>query len=374
MRANHLYVHVPFCGRRCVYCDFSIAVRQRVPVDEYLRALSLEWDARHADSELVLRTLYFGGGTPSKLGADGVRGLMDVVRSRIQLERDAEVTLEANPEDVSLDAVRAWQAAGVNRVSLGVQAFSDAVLSWMHRTHDAASARKAVHTLLEAGIDNVSIDLIFGVPGEIPRRWEDELAEASRIGVPHVSVYGLTIEEHTPLGRWVARQDVDEAPEEDFETEFLRTHDALRAAGYEHYEVSNYGLPGRHSRHNWAYWERKPYAGMGPAAHEFDGTSRRWNARPYAEWVDRLAKGRTSLEGEEQLGGDAEQSESIYLNLRTSRGVPLRPDERSDVEQWIDAGWASVDDDSILHLSASGWLRLDALANHLTLLRSRSYI
>jgi len=374
VRASHLYIHVPFCGRRCVYCDFSIAVRHRVPVDEYLGALGREWDARHPSSEFALDTLYFGGGTPSKLGGDGVARLVDIVRERATIHGQAEVTLEANPEDVTRDAVRAWRAAGVNRVSLGVQSFNDAVLTWMHRTHDADAARSAIDTLLEGDVPNVSVDLIFGVPRELPRRWGDDLAETLRFGVQHVSVYGLTVEEHTPLGRWVARKDIAEAPEEAFESEFLGAHAALEAAGFEHYEVSNYGLRGRHSRHNWAYWERKPYGGMGPAAHEFDGETRHWNVGPYAEWVDRVVLGKSPSGGAEQLTPEAEQSESVYLSLRTNRGVAITTEERSDVEPWLNAGWATVDESSILRLTASGWLRLDALSNHLTLLRSRSYI
>lgn len=373
MRAEHLYIHVPFCARRCVYCDFSIAVRQRVPVEEYLTALTREWDARHGDSVFTLQTLYFGGGTPSKLGGDGVSRLMEIVRSRASLEDGAEVTLEANPEDVTADAARRWRAAGINRVSLGVQSLDDAVLTWMHRTHRAAEALEAVHVLRDAGLPNISIDMIFAAPRELGRSWRRELDLALEMRLPHVSIYGLTIEPHTPLGRWVAREDVVESPEEDFESEFLAAHAALADAGFEHYEVSNYGQPGQHSRHNWAYWRRRAYGGMGPAAHEFDGSTRRWNTAPYADWVGRTSTGRSSVIGQELLGPEAEQSESTYLGLRTTAGVHISDEETSDIQPWIAAGWANVDAGR-LRLTPSGWLRLDTLANHLTLLRSRSYI
>lgn len=371
MQAQHLYVHVPFCARRCVYCDFSIAVRSRVPVDEYLTALERELSVRHRDSELNLSTLYFGGGTPSKLGGEGVARLVDLVRKHAGIQDDAEVTLEANPEDVSPDSVRAWQRAGVNRVSLGVQSFDDGVLSWMHRTHDSETARKAVKVLREGGLDNLSVDLIFAVPAPVGRSWGRDLDAALELELPHVSVYGLTVEEHTPLGRWVARRDVSEAPEEAFEREYLNAHEKLTAAGFEHYEVSNYGKPGRHSRHNWAYWNRRPYAGIGPSAHEFDGRGRRWNSAPYAEWVSRVSRGDDPVEGCEELAVEQSLAEAVYLNLRTSTGVTLASGEREHVARWLDAGWAQLDGGSTLQLTGAGWLRLDSLAGDLTLLRSR---
>lgn len=374
VRAEHLYVHVPFCARRCVYCDFSIAVRRQVPLDDYLAALEREILVRHAQSTMDLDTLYLGGGTPSKLGAIGVARLLDLLGRHAGVRPDAEITLEANPEDVTAEAAHAWASAGVNRVSLGVQSFDDAVLAWMHRTHTADQARRAVKVLLDTNVSNVSIDLIFGTPSNVPREWHADLDHALSLGVPHVSVYGLTVEPHTPLGRWVARDDVREAPEESFEAQFLAAHDTLSSAGFEHYEVSNYGRPGFHSRHNWAYWRRNPYLGLGPSAHEFDGSERGWNTTAYAEWEGRLRRGSSPRAGSERLDAAAEESETLYLGLRTSTGVEISADERSELDRWIGEGWATLDERSWLRLSASGWLRLDALANHLTLLRSRSYI
>jgi oxygen-independent coproporphyrinogen-3 oxidase len=372
VRAEHLYVHVPFCARRCVYCDFSIAVRSRVPVDEYLRALDREWLTRHSESRFDLATLYFGGGTPSKLGADGVSRLLELTRHRAGVREDAEITLEANPEDVTPASVRAWRVAGVNRVSLGVQSFDDRVLAWMHRTHDAETARLAVKVLREEGIDNLSIDLIFATPATITREWEQDLEIALGLELPHLSVYGLTVEPRTPLGHWVARRDVTEAAEETFETEFLLAHDRLTVAGFEHYEVSNYGKPGRHSRHNWAYWNRKAYGGIGPSAHEFDGAERRWNAAGYVDWVARVTRGEDPREGREELGQEQRMAEEVYLNLRTTAGTVVSPAERDHIARLLDAGWAALENDSTLRLTGAGWLRIDSIANSLTHLRSRS--
>lgn len=371
VQARHLYIHVPFCARRCVYCDFSIAVRARIPAREFVAAVAREWRTRFADAPFGLETVYFGGGTPSKLGAEGVAELMDVVRLHASVASAAEVTLEANPEDVTAESARGWRDVGINRVSLGVQSFDDHVLAWMHRTHDAHGARRAIERLRDAGIENISIDLIFAVPGNLERAFDSDLATAIALELPHVSVYGLTVEPRTPLGRWVARKDISESPEDVFEREFLGGHDALTAAGLEHYEVSNYGRPGMHSRHNWAYWRREPYIGLGPSAHEFDGARRRWNTAPYVAWLDLVSRGSDPVAGTEKLSDTDARSEDIYLSLRTRTGLVLTESEQEHVAPWIEAGWAILDQTSRFRLTELGWLRLDALANDLTLLRSR---
>ncbi len=369
--ARHLYVHVPFCARRCVYCDFSIAVRSTIPAREFVEGIDREWRVRLAGSRFELDTLYVGGGTPSKLGASSVARLMDVIRGRASLRDDAEVTLEANPEDVSAPNARAWRASGINRVSLGVQSFEDAALRWMHRTHDSSAATRAIQVLRDAGLDNISIDLIFALPAVLGRTWQRDLDAALELDLPHLSVYGLTVEPHTPLGRWVARRDLAEAPEESFEAEYLLAHHALTRSGLEHYEVSNYGKPGRHSRHNWAYWQRRAYAGLGPSAHEFDGVRRRWNTAPYGDWVSRVGRGEDPEAGAEELTAEQACSEESYLGLRTQAGQVLSAPEGEHVSPWIDAHWATLDQESRLRLTALGWLRLDALANDLTIYRSR---
>jgi oxygen-independent coproporphyrinogen III oxidase len=369
---RHLYVHVPFCARRCSYCDFSIAVRQVVPVDDYVSAVRAELLLRFPDSEpWEVDTLYLGGGTPSRLGGDGVARLLDVLRARVRLAPHAEVTLEANPDDVSAGEVSAWRAAGVNRVSLGVQSFDDRALAWMRRPHDGARAAGAVDVLRAGGIDNVSVDLIFALPATLDRAWEDDLARALALAPSHLSLYGLTIEHATPLGRWVARGEVAEAPEERYEAEFMRAHEVMTQAGFEHYEVSNFARPGRRSRHNWAYWSGAAYVGIGPAAHGFDGASRRWNVAAYEQWRRRLAAGEDPVAGSEALTDENRLTEAVYLGLRTAAGLRLSGEQLSSVRPWIHAGWASIEDDARLILRAPGWLRLDALTQSLTAARSR---
>ena len=372
MLPRHLYVHVPFCVRRCAYCDFSIAVRRVSPVAEYVSAVEAELRLRFGATERwELDTLYLGGGTPSRLGAAGVEQLLGVLRARASLAPGAEVTLEANPEDVTPDSVVAWSAAGVNRVSLGTQSFDDRALAWMRRTHDAARAEQAVHTVRAAGIENVSLDLIFALPTSVPRSWEADLQRVVDLDPSHVSLYGLTVEHGSPLGRWISRGDVTEAAEERYETEFLRAHERMTAAGFEHYEVSNFARPRRRSRHNSAYWSGAPYAGIGPAAHDFDGSVRRWNVAPYEHWRRALMRGEDPVAGKETLSSENRVTESVYLGLRTSAGLRLSGEEIASVAPWVQAGWATIEDGARLVLRAAGWLRLDSLTQSLTVARSR---
>ena len=342
-----------------------------MPTDEYATALAGELAVRFGEAGAwTADTLYFGGGTPSRLGADLAR-VVDDMRARITLAGDAEVTVEANPDDVTDEAIAAWKSAGVNRLSIGAQSFNNGVLAWMHRTHDAAAIGHAVDAARRGGIENISLDLIFALPEGIDRSWTDDVARALELEPSHVSLYGLTIESHTPLGRWQVRGEVIESPEEQYETEFLHAHEAMTAAGFEHYEVSNFGRPGMRSRHNSAYWTGAAYAGLGPSAHEFDGRRRRWNTAAYVDWLHRIdARQDPECEGEE-LSSDNIIAEHVYLGLRTVNGLFLSGTEIARVQPWIEAGWAQLRAPGHIQLTALGWMRLDGLAADLTLVRSR---
>jgi oxygen-independent coproporphyrinogen-3 oxidase len=371
--AKHLYVHVPFCARKCSYCDFAIAVRRTIPVKEYLDSLSAELELRLRGTPLSsLGTIYLGGGTPSKLGPDGVTQLLDMIRGAagVELEATAEITMEANPEDVTPAAAAAWIAAGVNRLSLGVQSFDARTLAWMHRTHEAEAARRATDAARTAGFDDISLDLIFALPRDLERNWAADLAKALRLQPDHLSLYGLTVEPGTPLGKWTARGDVVEAPEETYTTEFLLGRKTLMSAGFEHYEVSNFARSAKRSRHNSAYWRRVPYLGIGPSAHSFDGASRRWNEREYEAWKTRALKGEDPVAGSEQLTAENEAAEVVYLGLRTAEGLTTVAADHPAVDEWVKKHWASLDRGRLV-LLAEGWLRLDSLATALTVARSR---
>jgi oxygen-independent coproporphyrinogen-3 oxidase len=366
---RHLYVHVPFCARRCSYCDFAIAVRRRVPAERYLAAVTAEIRLRSGAERWGdggLATVYLGGGTPSRLPPDAIGRLLDA----LPRTPGAEVTLEANPDDVTPAAVRAWRAAGVNRVSLGVQSLDDRVLAWMHRPHDAATARRAVHRLRDGGIPSVSVDLIFArptPPGGDPRA---DLDEVVALAPDHVSAYGLTLEAGTPYARWVARGTARPAEDDRYAAEFLAVHDALTGAGFEHYEVSNYARPGARARHNMAYWVGADYAGVGPAAHGLRGRERRWNLRDWAAYEPVASAGRDPVAGREVLDDHQRWLERILLGLRTSDGVAAADAARLVPEALLaarQAGWLTPG--QRVRPTPAGWLVLDSLTTSLTTFR-----
>ncbi len=337
-----------------------------MPVTDYLSALALELERATEDAARTpLSTLYFGGGTPSRLGPDGVASMIALVRRHFDFTSDAEVTLEANPEDVTNEAVSAWSDAGVNRLSLGIQSFDDSVLNWMHRTHSSEDGIRAIRTARSAGIDNLSVDLIFALPESLNRSWQNDLTTALSLEPEHISLYGLTVEEGTPLGRWAARGKVTAAPEEGYAEQFLMAHELAGNAGFDHYEVSNFAKSGRESRHNSAYWTGARYLGAGPSAHSFDGDGRRWNVAPYAEWQTRLSAGRSVVEETETLTDANRRAESVYLGLRTRRGYRASSQDLATANRWLEPGWAEIEND-VVRLTAEGWLRLDSLAAGLT--------
>ena len=374
---RHLYIHIPFCVRRCSYCDFSIAGRKRIPAREYVDAVLGELTLlRAADPgptalgslEAGLDTIYLGGGTPSLLPAEALGALLAAIRnSQSAIRNPVEVTLEANPEDVTPDRAVAWRASGINRVSLGAQSFDDGVLRWMHRSHDAARIGDAVRTLRAAGIDNISLDLIFALPGELRRDWSRDLDLACSLLPAHLSLYGLTVEDRTPLARWISRG-ATSAPDDDrYADEYLFAHTRLAAQGYRFYEVSNACRDGFHSRHNSAYWSGRAYLGLGPAAHSYDGRARRWNIAAWEAYARAIAAGRSPVASEEILTPAQRELERLYLALRTAAGLRLTARYRQlpPITAWAARGWVEITDGR-LACTPEGWLRLDALVRDLT--------
>jgi oxygen-independent coproporphyrinogen-3 oxidase len=360
----HIYLHVPFCARRCSYCDFAIAVRRQVPSEAYVSAVLREWAMwqidRVWDDSPEVDTIYFGGGTPSRVTPDAIARLLERVARDRAIAPAAEITLEANPDDVTMAAASSWRAAGVNRVSLGVQSFDPAVLAWMHRTHTADQVPRAVETLRCAGIQDLSVDLIFGLPAELGREWPRDLESAFYLGPEHLSLYGLTVEAHTPLGHWTGRGEVSALDEDSYAAEFLAAHQALTDHGYEHYEVSNAARPGHRSRHNSAYWRRAPFIGLGPAAHSGFAGERRWNVREWAAYERIIGEGESPVEGRELLDEAAIALEELYLGLRTTEGLTSERLPPAVSREWQLNGWAAEAGYRV-RLTPEGWLRLDAL-------------
>ena len=316
----------------------------------------------------ALETLYLGGGTPSLLPPDALATLVTSLLDAFGAtpSRDAvEVTAEANPEDVTPELASVWRRAGVNRVSLGAQSFDDRVLRWMHRSHDAARIGAAVHALRGAGIDNISLDLIFALPAELQRDWERDLDLALSLLPSHLSLYGLTVEERTPLARWISRGAVAAPDDDRYAEEYLLAHVRLAAYGYHFYEVSNACRDERHSRHNSAYWSGRPYLGLGPAAHSYDGRARRWNVAAWPAYARAVAAGRSPIESREVLTPRQRELERLYLSLRTDAGVPRTACPPDRLTAWAGEGWVEVTARSV-RCTPQGWLRLDALVRDLT--------
>lgn len=359
-----LYIHVPFCARRCSYCDFAIAVRRDTPSARFVEVILREWSLRRATAEwgapARLETIYFGGGTPSRLDPEAIADLVAAFREEGHLVAGGEVTLEANPDDVTPPAARAWLAAGINRISLGVQSFDPAVLRWMHRTHTAEQAGTACARLRDAGLRNLSLDLIYGIPEALGRQWEADLTGALALEPEHLSLYALTVEPRTPLGRWTSRGEVVPAEDERVATEFLLAHRRLGQAGFHHYEVSNAAREGFEARHNAGYWRREPFLGLGPSAHSATGRTRAWNLREWEAYAQATSAGEDPREADEGLSDTQLRLEECYLGLRTSAGLPASGLPGDHVARWRGEGWA-VEREGRVALTAEGWLRLDAL-------------
>lgn len=344
-----IYVHIPFCASRCSYCDFFSTLRLADAGTPYVEALIAE--ARLRREELrgdAVNTLYLGGGTPSQLPVPLLARLVEGLREAMDLSGVEEFTIEANPDGVTPDWCVALPPLGVNRVSMGVQSFEDSILRFIGRRHTARQAVEAVDNLRHAGIANISIDLIFGLPGQTVASWTDSVNQAIALAPQHISAYGLTYEEGTRLWRQRERGEVVEVPEEQCLEMYRILVDTLQSAGYEHYEISNFALPGYHSRHNSSYWNDTPYLGLGAAAHSYDGSFRRYNPAALQEYIDKVMAGEPAFE-QEELSPWERYDERVMLGLRTASGVDaarLRHD-------FGEAAWQHFTNEARPHIAAS---------------------
>ena len=347
-----LYLHIPFCESRCIYCGFYSTTMQGIKAD-YVDALCHELTLRGEELPCPIHTIYIGGGTPSCLSLALVKQLLTVVR-RVAPEAK-EMTMEMNPDDVEDSYIEGIRALGVNRVSMGVQTFDNERLRWMGRRHTAEEAIGAVERLRKHGMDNVSIDLIYGFPGQRVDDWEEDLNKALMLDVEHLSAYALSIEEGTPLHRMWTEGRLEETDEEVSIKMFERLITRMEEAGYEHYEISNFAKKGRRSRHNSSYWTGEPYIGLGAAAHSYDGKrSRKWNVSDVRSYITEIAQDRLPSEGE-WLTDVQLFNERLMLSLRTKEGVDkgalmaLGGEERYErcrrkVEQLMTKGLLTEDD------------------------------
>lgn len=322
-----LYLHIPFCVRKCRYCDFPSFDDRGDLLPHYTDALLSELSLRRSTlpDDLSASTLYCGGGTPSLLPVDTVARLIQATIGLYGLAPDAEVTLEVNPGTVSPEKLRGFRAAGVNRLSIGVQSLKDDMLTLLGRIHDAEEARSTVRMARQAGFDNLGIDLILGLPGQSLEQWEETLAEAVRLAPDHISAYGLSVEEDTGLAALIAAGELLLPEEESVARMFELTAEMLPAAGYEQYEISNFARPGAASRHNQAYWRRTPYLGCGAGAHSFlpfPEWGERWRVpADIASYLCQLGEGLLPEADRFCLTRDEAAGETMFLGLRLLQGV-----------------------------------------------------
>lgn len=317
-----IYIHIPFCKKRCIYCDFysSTLLKYR---GAYVGALCRELRQRkdYLKGEAV-KTVYLGGGTPSLLQRAELEQLFGEIGKVYGLGTCEEITLEANPDDLTEHYVQMLTTLPVNRLSIGIQTFDDGLLKLLNRRHTAADAIAAVKRCQDAGFHNISMDLIYGLPGETTAQWENDLEQAISLGVQHISAYSLTYEEGTALWQLREKQQIQEVDEEQSLRFFSTLMQKLKEAGFQHYEISNFCLPGRQSHHNSSYWEGIPYLGCGAAAHSFDGTSRQWNVANLSQYIDGIFAGQPLIEREE-LTTTTRYNEMVMTRLRTAQGLDI---------------------------------------------------
>ena len=312
-----IYFHIPFCKRLCGYCDFYRSVKLKY-IPEVVEAMHSELaEQQQFLHDKNIRTIYFGGGTPSLLAPSEIEQFIEQVRSQFDCSQLEEVTIEVNPDDITPEYIAELRKTSVNRISMGVQSLDDRCLKFMGRRHSAKQAIEAVKMLQEAGYDNISVDVIFGIPNfgmtELVNTLEDVLA----MNVQHISAYHLTIEENTRFGRMMARGEFEEIDECSSESHFLWVHRALTTAGYEHYEVSNYALPGYRSRHNSSYWHNVEYLGIGPGAHSYNGEVRRWCEQEVEDYIKGVEYGSEVLSERDKF------NEYVMTSLRCVEGISL---------------------------------------------------
>jgi len=330
-----IYIHIPFCKKLCHYCDFYHVISDG-DHSEYVKVLMEEAEIRknYLGTETVT-TIYFGGGTPSVLPPAAIGSIIGHLKSNFSIEKENEITVEINPDDVTLSYAKELKEQGVNRISLGIQSWFDEDLKLLNRRHNAAQAMDALDTVFKAGFGNVTIDLIFGIPGMTAEKWESNLDKALGTGISHLSAYHLTIEQGTIFGKMKAKGHLREIEEEESSAQFNLLIDKTESAGFIQYEISNFGKPGFFSVHNTNYWKQVPYLGLGPSAHSFNRYSRQWNVKDLKKYI-RGVNGRREFFEREELDLKTRFNEYVMTSLRTMWGMDLEYVEKTFEKEGYD--------------------------------------
>ena len=327
---------------------------------------------KHEDSDEWVNTIYFGGGTPSLLKQKELKLIFETLRKNYKINPEAEITLEANPDDISTEILKIWEEAGINRLSVGLQSFRPEDLKWMNRAHNATESKRCIEMVKALGVHSLSIDLIYGLPNLPLKDWDEQIQSVIDYGVDHISAYCLTVEEKTALFKQVKEGKIITSDEDEQSTQYLYLVEKLRGAGYEQYEISNFCLPGKESKHNSSYWKGITYQGFGPSAHSFDGKKRRFNARNNKVYLKNVNTGTNYYESE-NLSPTNRFNEAILTTIRTKWGVSLSslisiqsPSQEfySKVNEFSKKNWLKVENDTIF-LTGEGWLMADYISAEL---------
>jgi len=315
-----IYLHIPFCKQACHYCNFHFSTSLKLKND-FLEGLLKEIELRKNYLQgKTVNSIYFGGGTPSLLDQDELGIIFNTLHKFFTIDQQAEITFEANPDDVTVARASDWKIAGINRLSMGVQSFYQEDLQWMNRAHTAGQALESIRIVQNAGFDNITIDLIYGSPGLSDEKWSHNVQQALQLGIPHLSCYALTVEPQTALADMITKKKSPPVQSDDQARQFVLLMDWLSDAGFEHYEISNFSKPGKHSRHNSSYWSGEPYLGLGPSAHSYNGVTRQWNVANNAKYIQALQTGVVPCEIEE-LSFNNRHNEFVMISLRKNEGI-----------------------------------------------------
>ncbi len=370
-----IYIHIPFCKQACVYCNFHFSTSLKYKA-EMVQAIMQELELqREYLKNTPIETIYFGGGTPSLLTEYEINNIVETVYKNYTVNRVTELTLEANPDDLNKEYLRALKNTPINRLSIGVQSFKDADLLYMKRAHNAQEADYAIKAAQDNGISNISIDLIYGTPGLTDKNWKENMAKLSELSIPHFSAYALTVEDKTALKHAIQKKTSAPVDAEQAAGQFELLMEYASVMGYEHYEISNLALPGHYAVHNTNYWRGLPYLGIGPSAHSFSGHSRKWNVANNALYIKSIISDKKIPFEEEELTDIQFLNEYIMTSLRTMWGCDLdkiTTDWGSDIlkelknnaEQLIDEGKVEIKDNKLI-ITNKGKLFADGIASDL---------
>ena len=375
-----IYVHIPFCKSRCIYCDFfsTTSLTER---DKYVTAIKKELELRidYLPLNTEIETIYFGGGTPSMLKAEQLCDVLNYIKQIYNVTDNAEITIEGNPDDLCIDFLESIKKGGFNRLSMGVQTFNDKRLKFLCRRHTADIAKKSVENAHKVGFDNISIDLMYGFPEESLADWISDIDQALLLAPEHISAYSLMYEEGTQLYKMLESGRIEEIDEDVSVKMYNMLIERLQSSGYEHYEISNWGKKGMHSRHNSSYWEGIPYLGVGAGAHSFDGNSRQWNPNSLEEYIAGIASNNPIFEKEE-LTPNQRYNEMVMTGLRTAKGIDLKRLEtlfgkqrleycKNNARPHIEAGRLELNDNTnSMRLTRNGLFVSDDIMSDLMLL------